>query len=164
MSSPHESAGLILKLYDLRREKKLRRARRWFGAQHFRSVEDVLDAARGKNNAYFRMVLGYWDMTAALVLHGGIDAPMFHEANNEHVFVWAKLEPWIVEFRQAVNQPLYVMRLERLIEAMPDGRERVASVQERQRAAAAAAEGSGKGAAKGAAKPVAEPAVAGSRN
>jgi hypothetical protein len=139
MSSSNESAGLILKLYELRREKKLRKARLWFGSQHFRSTQELLDAARGKDNAYFRMVVSYWDMTAAIVLHGGIDPEMFHDANNEHVFVWAKLEPYMDEFRKAVNQPTYLMRLQRLIEAMPDGKERVALMQDRQRAAAAAA-------------------------
>ena len=153
MSSPHASADLILKLYELRREKKLRKARQWFGAQSFQSTQDLLDAARGKNNAYFRMVTSYWDMTAALVLHGGIDAPMFHDANNEHVYVWAKLEPHILEFRQKVNQPHYLMRLQRLIESMPDGQERVSAMQARFRAAAAAT----------AATPPAEPATVGSR-
>jgi hypothetical protein len=33
MSTPHASADLILKLYELCREKKLRKARQWFGAQ-----------------------------------------------------------------------------------------------------------------------------------
>ena len=155
MSSSNESAGLILKLYELRREKKLRKARLWFASQHFHTTQDLLDAARGKDNAYFRMVVSYWDMTAALVIHGGIDPEMFHDANNEHVYVWAKLEPFMDEFRKAVNQPMYLMRLQRLIEAMPDGRERVTSMQERQRAAAAAAAKS---------KPAAEPAAAGSRN
>jgi hypothetical protein len=139
MSSPDESAGLILKLYELRREKRLRKAREWFAALSFRSVQDVLEAARGKDNAYFRMVTSYWEMTAALVIHGGIDGPMFHDANNEHVYVYAKLEPFLVEFRQAVGQPHYLSRLQRMIEMMPDGKERVSSMQERQRKAAAAA-------------------------
>jgi hypothetical protein len=140
LSNPHESAALILRLYELRREKKLRKARQWYGAQQFRSTQDVLAAARGKDNAYFRMVTSYWNMVAALVNHGGIDAPMFHEANNEHVFTWAKIEPYMDEFRAAVGQPHYLMHLQRMIEAMPDGRERVEGMQARQRAAAEAAQ------------------------
>jgi len=139
MSAPQASADLILKLYDLRRETELRKARQWFGAQSFTSTQDVLDAVRVKDNAYFRMVTSYWAMAAALVLHGGIDAPMFHDANNEHVFVWAKLEPFIAEFRTAIKQPHYLEHLERLIASMPDGKERVSALQERFRAAAAAA-------------------------
>lgn len=138
MSTPAESAQLILRLYELRREKKLRRAREWFTAQQFHSVDDLIAAARGKNNHYFRMVLSYWDMTAALVLHEAIDPAMFHDAGNEHVYVWAKLEPHIAEFRERVNQPGYVSKLERMIDAMPDGKERVAAMQARQRAALAA--------------------------
>ena len=105
MTTPHASADLILKLYELRREKKLRKARQWFGAQNWATTQDVLDAARGKDNAYFRMVTSYWSMVAAIVLHGGIDAAMFHDANNEHVFVWAKLEPFLAEVRVAIKQP-----------------------------------------------------------
>jgi hypothetical protein len=138
MSTPAESATLILKLYEMRREKKLRRARQWFAAQQFFSVEDLVAVARGKDNDYFRMVLSYWDMTAALVLHGAIEPAMFHDAGNEHVYVWAKLEPHIGEFRARVNQPAYLEKLERLIVAMPDGYERVTAMQARQRAALAA--------------------------
>jgi hypothetical protein len=155
MTTPHASADLILKLYELRREKKLRKARQWFGAQNWTSTQDVLDAARGKDNAYFRMVTSYWAMVAAIVLHGGIDAAMFHDANNEHVFVWAKLEPFIAEIRAAIKQPAYLMHLQRLIEAMPDGQERVSGMQERFRAAAAAA---------AAAKPATATETAGARN
>jgi hypothetical protein len=138
MPSPEASADLILKLYDTRREKKLRKARQWFAARSFETVDDVLEAARGKDNAYFRMVVSYWDMVATFVLHGAIDPAMFHDAGNEHVYVWAKLEPFIHEFRRRVNQPGYGARLERLIAGMPDGKERVESMQARQRAAHAA--------------------------
>jgi len=138
MSTPAESATLLLRLYELRREKKLRRAREWFAAQRFESVDDLIAAARGKENHFFRMVLSYWDMTAALVLHDAIEPAMFHDAGNEHVYVWAKLEPFLGEFRTRVNQPTYLSKLERLIEAMPDGKERVASMQARQKAAMAA--------------------------
>jgi hypothetical protein len=139
MTSPNASADLILKLYDLRREAKMREARHWFAEQNWTSTQDVLAAARGKDNAFFRMVTGYWSMAAALVLHEGIDAPMFHDANNEHVFVWAKLEPFVAEIRTAIKQPTWGTHLERLIDGMPDGKERVAAMQERFRAAAAAA-------------------------
>ena len=138
MSTPAESAELILRLFELRREKRMRKARRWFAAQVFRTVDDVVDAARGKDNDLFRMVLSYWDMTGALVHHGGIDAAMFHDAGNEHVYVWAKLEPFLEEFRVRVGQPRYLAQLERMIAAMPDGKERVTAMQARQRAALAA--------------------------
>ena len=137
MTPQNASADLILTLYELRREKKLRKARQWFASQQFNSADDIVAVARGKDNAYFRMVVSYWDMVSALVLHGGIDAAMFHDAGNEHVYVWAKLEPYVAEFRARVNQPTYAGKLERMIAAMPDGQERVASMQARQRAAVA---------------------------
>ena len=138
MSNPAESAELILRLFELRREKRMRKARTWFAAQAFRDVDEVVAAARGKDNAYFRMVLSYWDMTAAFVNHGAIDAALFHDAGNEHVYVWAKLEPFLAEFRTRAGQPHYLSQLERMIAAMPDGKERVTSMQARQKAALAA--------------------------
>jgi len=150
MSTPAESAGLVLKLYELRREKRMRKARNWFAAQVFHTVDDVVAAARGKDNDLFRMVLSYWDMVGALVNHGAIDPALFHDAGNEHVYVWAKIEPFIIEFRARVNQPRYLAQLEGMINAMPDGKERVTTMQARQRAAMAAR--------------AAEPEVTGSRS
>ena len=138
MSTPQASAELILRLFELRREKRMRKARKWFAAQAFHTVDDLVAAARGKDNDLFRMVLSYWDMAAALVNHGAIDAALFHDAGNEHVYVWAKLEPFLADFRARAGQPHYLSQLERMIAAMPDGKERVTSMQARQKAALAA--------------------------
>src|SRR3954468_11304117 len=61
-------AEVVMRLYDLRREEKLRKARNWFFA-HFKAVkstEDFLKLAPygSEENAYFRMVVSYWDMAA----------------------------------------------------------------------------------------------------
>ncbi len=43
MSNKVESAELILKLYELRREEVLRKARAWLIGQNFDSVQDIYD-------------------------------------------------------------------------------------------------------------------------
>src|SRR5271168_5062887 len=63
----HEQVNLLLRLYDLRRESRLREARDWFGANfHVKNIEDVnrLCPLGSKENTNMRMVLGYWEMVA----------------------------------------------------------------------------------------------------
>jgi hypothetical protein len=101
MSSEYESADLIIKLYELRREEKLRTAREWY-TRDFQpaSAQDVLDTLRGEHSAYFRMVTSYWEMAASLVNHGAIDWKMFMDANpGEPVNVFVKLFPYLEELR-----------------------------------------------------------------
>jgi hypothetical protein len=84
MSSVYESADLIIKLYDLRREETIRKAREWYRTQfHPTSAQDVVNTLRGEHSAYFRMVTSYWEMAASFVNHGAIDWQMFMDANGE---------------------------------------------------------------------------------
>ncbi|HVG44977.1 MAG TPA: hypothetical protein VM890_09610 [Longimicrobium sp.] len=127
MSETHGAAELILRLYEIRREDELRRARDWFAGQFFPStVEEVLAAWTGPESARYRMVTTYWEMAAALVNHGAIPEAMFHDANTEHVAVWVKLRPHLERLRQVAKYPTYLSQLERLMTRMPDLEERSA--------------------------------------
>ena len=129
MTSKYESADLLLKLYDLRREAVMRKARAWFRAD-FRpaSGAEVLATYRGKNSAAYRMVTTYWNMAAALVLNGAIDEQMFADVNGEHVMVYAKLQPFLSDIRTGLNNPGYLDKLEQLVLRMPDAQARIARV------------------------------------
>ena len=141
----HEDANLILKLYELRREEKMRQAREWFGAK-FKptSAQDIIDIVAGEHSAYLRMVTSYWEMAAAMVNHGTIDRDLFCETNGEQFFVYAKLEPFIQELRERVGNPKMFGHLERLTNEAPNGRESVARWQARWKAEAAAAQSASK--------------------
>ena len=130
MTDKARSAELILKLYELRREAVMRQARDWFFAFNPESVEDVQRAGMGEHSAFFRMVTSYWDMAASFVNHGAIDADMFNDANGEHVFVFAKLQPYLEKIREATN-PSYMRHLEQAVMAMPGAEARVAHARER---------------------------------
>ena len=101
MSSAYESADLILKLYELRREELMRETREWYTKQfHPASAQDVVDTLRSEHSAYFRMVTSYWEMAAYFVNHGAIDWQMFMDANpGEPVNVFVKLYPHLAELR-----------------------------------------------------------------
>jgi hypothetical protein len=132
MSTKYESADLILKLYDLRREAVMREARQWFAGFNPSGVEDITAAMAGEHSAYFRMVTSYWDMAAALVEQGAIDEQMFNETNGEHFFVFAKIEPHLEELR-AMFGPQVLPNLERVVMRVPGAKERLAHMREMSR-------------------------------
>lgn len=125
-----ESADLILKLYDLRRETKMREARNWFFSFNPQSADEYIQTMRNPEvGAYLRMVTSYWDMAAALVNHGAIDAEMFADTAGEHLIIYAKIQPFLEEFREKINNPKAFGNLEKVILNMPDGKERVERTQ-----------------------------------
>jgi hypothetical protein len=129
VSEAGESGRLLLHLYELRTAPELRRARAWFGFEfHPTTARDVMGAWLGPGpvSAPYRMVTTYWEMAAALVLHGAIDRELFHAANTEHVAVYAKLRPYLAEVRAAAADPAYLVSLERVVLAMPDVEARIA--------------------------------------
>jgi hypothetical protein len=138
LSSPYESATLIIRLYELRRDPTMREARNWF-ARSFNpmSIDEVMQAVTGPTSAQFRMVTSYWDMASAFVVHGAIDEAMFNAANGEQHVVFAKIEPFIAEYRTRMGNPAYLNSLETLVMKTPGAKERMATLRERFRAMAA---------------------------
>ena len=131
MSNEHESMMGILKLYELRSEETMRKARNWFARGfHPESTQDILSALVGEHSAEFRMVASYWDMAAAFVEFGAINDEMFNAINTEHVLVYAKLQPFLAEIRAMPGIPpfLYLKHLEPVVQRIPDAEERVASM------------------------------------
>jgi hypothetical protein len=140
MAAKQEDAHLILKLYELRREEVMRQARNWF-ARDFqpKSAEDIVAELRGEHSAYLRMITSYWEMACAMVLQGAIDPELFSECNGEHIFVYAKVEPYLAKLRELQKNPRTCANLEKLIQAMPNGAATVKAFQERIAAMASAA-------------------------
>jgi hypothetical protein len=132
--SKQAEGDLILKLYDLRREATMRKARDWFFREFQpQSFADVSAAMFSEHSAHLRMVATYWDMASALVNHGAISLDFFNDANGEQIGVFAKMEPFLEDMRASFN-PGFLVSLESLIDATPDGRARVASTRERMKA------------------------------
>ena len=129
--SKYEEADLLLKLYDLRREKTMRIARDWFFLEfNPESIDEINSVFLGEHSGHVRMVMTYWDMAAALVNQGAISKELFNETNGEHIAVFAKVEPFLTELRANLN-PQFLMNLEKLIDATPDGRQRAAMARAR---------------------------------
>ena len=129
--SKAESADLILKLYDLRREKKMRKARNWIFGYNPTNVEEYMQTMMDPEvGGYLRMVVSYWDMAATLVNQGAIDAEMFNQTNGEHIMIFAKVEPLLADMRKTWEMPEMLSNLEKVIMDRPDGAEKVKKTQE----------------------------------
>lgn len=129
--SKAESAELILKLYDLRREAKMREARTWMMTFFPESTQDIIQAMiKVETSAYYRMVVTYWDMAASFVNHGAIDEEMFADAHGEHFVVFSKIEPFLPELRETMGNPNVLKNLEKLIMRQPDAKEKLAFARE----------------------------------
>jgi hypothetical protein len=116
----YDDANLILKLYDLRREPRLRDARKWFGgAPQFQSREEWLKCCPpgSEDNASYRMVVTYWEMVASLVASDVLNTELFYASNAEMLFVWEKIRILLPEVRVAQKNPMLYRNLEQVATA-----------------------------------------------
>lgn len=122
---------LILKLYDLRREAEMRKARAFIMGFEPKTIDDVkaVMAFSHPENAHFRQVLSYWGMVADFSLRGLLHPEMYAAHCGESLFIWAKFEPMLAQIRAEVN-PMFMVNLEKLIKANPALQERAAQVRE----------------------------------
>jgi hypothetical protein len=117
-------AEVVMRLYELRREEKMRKARNWFFSNFkgIRSTEEFLNLAPfgSEENAYFRMVVSYWDMAAGFVNGGAVNQDLFFRSSNEMLFVWLRASAVIPELRKSRNNPLAYSDIEEAAKAMAE--------------------------------------------
>ena len=131
MSKEWESADLILKLYEMRREPVMREARNWMVGFFPESAQDVVQAmVNPQTSAYYRMVTTYWDMAASFVINGAIEERMFSDAAGEHIIIFSKIEPFLQELREITGNPNGLKNLETLVMRMPNAKETLAARRE----------------------------------
>ena len=112
----YQDAELILKLYDMRREERLRTARAWvissFSANSFAEAIEKYPPG-SDHNAYFRMVGTYWDMAASMIVRGIVHEEMFFETSGEMLIVWEKMKNFVEDLRRVRKNPLLYRNLEK---------------------------------------------------
>ena len=122
----HEQVELMLRLYELRREPRLRQAREWFVRNfHPQTLADRASLSP-EEDTNVRMVSGYWDMAAGLLRRGMVDEEMFFESNAEFWIVWDRLKPISSEVRAMFKDPHIWENIEKLAVRYEHWRERLA--------------------------------------
>ena len=123
----NEQVNLMLRLYEERREPRLREAREWFGANfHVKSVEDMMRICPpgSKENAFVRMVLTYWEMVASIVNRGLIEEDFFFENSGEQWAVWEQVKPIVATWRAMFSSPKFLGNLEEQCKRLEAWREK----------------------------------------
>ncbi len=97
----HHDAELVLRFYELRREEVLRAARSTINAWFPKTFDDLLAIAKSDHpsNAAFRQVIGYWEMVYGMARHGVIHPEFLMENSSEGIFMYARIEPFLAEWR-----------------------------------------------------------------
>ena len=111
----YDDAGLILKLYDMRREPRLREARKWFVASF--KVKTLADLATvcppgSEENASYRQMTTYYEMVASLLTSGVLHPELFYQSGRELLVVWERMRDIVPELRATNKNPLEYRNLE----------------------------------------------------
>ena len=117
MQATYDDANLILRLYELRRDETLRKAREWFVANYrvANAQEAMTKYPMGtQENTYARMVISYWDMACSFVTAGVLNAELFFQSSGECLIVWEKIRGFVDDFRARMKNPQAWSNLEKV--------------------------------------------------
>ncbi len=118
MSTPtHDDANLILRLYEMRRDERMRKARAWFTANlKVKTWDDLQKVAPPgtDDNASYRMVVTYWDMVASFITSGVLHKELFFQSGRELLLVYERMRDVLPEIRERLEDPLLYENLEKV--------------------------------------------------
>jgi len=111
----YDDANLILRLYEMRREDRMRKARAWFTANcKVKSYDELLKLAPGgtDENASVRMVTSYWDLVSSFMTSGVLNKELFFQSGRELLVVWERVRDYLPSMREVYKYPSYLKHLE----------------------------------------------------
>jgi hypothetical protein len=132
-----EDARLILKLYDLRREPEMRRARQWWMTKFWpKDADDFIKVGMApgtEENNWLRQVLSYWGIAISFVSNGVLSEELFFEPAfcGELYFIYAKVRPFLKELRERTKNPDMLLAIEKAIQGSKSGRTHFAKLEPR---------------------------------
>ena len=107
----------------LRRETVMRQARAWVIGEFWPATADEYFAVAmnpaDPHNAFVRQVVSYWEMAAAMVLHGAVSAELFVDCNAEGFLLLAKFAPILDDIRQ--SNPTFMKKTSEMIRTIHRG-------------------------------------------
>jgi hypothetical protein len=124
-------AQLILKLYDLRREAEMRKARNWFTVEFWpQNADDFIKVANSfpsQESTWLRQVGSYWDIAASFVLNGALNEDLFLQpgCSGEMFVILGRIYPFLKEFREKTNSPDAFANIEKVATGSKTGRKRL---------------------------------------
>ena len=107
MKPTYDDVNLVLKLYDMRREPRMRDARRWFTGSF-----KALCPAGSEQHASYRMVTTYWEMVASFLTSGVLHEELFFQTGRELLFCWERIRDLLPHIREMYANPIEFRNLE----------------------------------------------------
>jgi hypothetical protein len=119
MQATYDDANLILKLFELRRDEELRKARSWFIQFSAASAEEMMTKypMGSQESTYVRMVVSYWDMACSFVTSGVLNQELFFQSGGEMLVVWEKIRPVVEGMRKMTGNANSYANLEKVAAA-----------------------------------------------
>jgi hypothetical protein len=111
----YEDVNLVLRLYDMRREPRLREARRWFVSSF--KVKSYAEVAvvcppGSEENASYRQITTYYEMVASFLTTGVLNPELFYQSGREMLVVWERIRDYVPDLRAAIGNPNEFKNLE----------------------------------------------------
>jgi hypothetical protein len=111
----YDDVNLILRLYEMRREDRLREGRKWFMTSFkVKTFEEfqALCPPGSEPNASYRMVTTYWEMVASFLTSGVLNAELFYQSGRELLLVWERVRDILPVARETFKHPRELKNLE----------------------------------------------------
>jgi len=115
MTATFDDVNLILRLYEMRRDDRMREARNWFvGNFKARSFEEftALCPPGSDANASYRMVTSYWEIVASFITSGVLHRELFYQSGRELLFCYARVRHVLPELREKLGNRNELKNLE----------------------------------------------------
>jgi hypothetical protein len=128
MPATHHDADIVIRLYEIRREEVMRKARKFMTEDFWpQSADDIVKLAQAfttQENAYYRQMTSFWEMATSLVHRGAVDPNLFSDWAGEAFFFYAKFAPYLAEARKKLDSPQMLGNLEKFVTLTPEFREK----------------------------------------
>jgi len=126
----YDDANFALRLYEIRREPELRKARNLVGDVLDGATNETVDAIRQyghKRNAHFRQVTSHWEIVSSFVNRGIFHPDVYLDTCGEALYTYSVLKPHIQRIREA-GSPRFLVQTEKAIADHPALAERVEQI------------------------------------
>lgn len=123
----YEDAELILRLYDMRREARLRQGRAWFVSSFkVKTLEEFAAVCPpgSDQHASYRMVTTYWEMVASFVTAGILNEELFFQSGRELLLVYERMRGILPLLREQQGDSSSLGNLEAVARRLIDWWER----------------------------------------
>lgn len=114
-TATYDDVNLILHLYEMRREERMRQARNWFaGSFKVKTLDDLskLCPVGSEENASYRMVISYWEMVSSFITAGVLKQELFFQTGRELLYVWERVRDVLPRVREANGDAAFLRNLE----------------------------------------------------